>query len=265
MISSSSNKQIKELVKLQSSASFRREKESFVIEGVKLCEEADKQQIKEVYVSESFEKHIPDHIKGHIGNYELVSDRVFASMSDTKTPQGIMAIVSGSKYELDDILQNYSKKIFLILEHISDPGNLGTILRLSEASGVNAVFMSKDTVDIYNPKVIRSTMGAIFRLPFIYVDDLEELIIRLKSMNVEVYASSLKESKLYDEIWYGSNIALIMGNESKGISDKLLSLSTQNIRIPMLGKTESLNVAIASAIILYEMFRQRRVGEKGVR
>lgn len=259
MISSSSNKQIKELVKLQSSASFRRERCSFVIEGVKLCEEVPKHLLKDVYVSENFEKSMPADIKKHIGSYELVSDRVFESMSDTRTPQGIMAVVSKPVYNLDEILKSDNKTL-LILEHISDPGNLGTILRLAEASGVSAVFMSKDTVDIYNPKVVRSTMGAIFRMPFIYVDDLEELIMNLKSKGIEVYASSLQESSLYDETEYGSDIALVMGNESKGISDRVLSLSDKNIHIPMLGKTESLNVAIASAVILYEIFRQRRLG-----
>ena len=160
-------------------------------------------------------------------------------------------------YTLDELLQK-KNPLFLVLENLQDPGNLGTIMRTAEGAGVSAVILSKGSVDIYNPKTIRSTMGSIYRVPFLYVDDLKEVLQTLKSHGVKSYAAHLAGKQTYDKENYQGGTAFLIGNESNGLSEELADAADIYIRIPMEGQLESLNAGVAASILMYEAYRQRR-------
>ena len=173
------------------------------------------------------------------------------------TPQGILAVVRQPVSSLEKLL-NAPAPFFMVLENIQDPGNLGTILRTAEGAGVTGILMSRDTVDIFNPKTIRSTMGSVYRVPFLYVEDICETVRELKNKGISAYAAHLKGTGSYDEQDYTKGTAFLIGNEGNGLTDELANLADTYIRIPMYGKVESLNAAIASAVLMYEAQRQRR-------
>ena len=188
MITTTQNKQIKQIIKLKKSARERRKQELFLVEGIRMFTEIPEEYLYKVYASEDFyneHRVIFEHM-----DVELVSPQVMKEISDTMTPQGVLALVKMMKYSLEDLLEQ-EKPLFLVLENLQDPGNLGTILRTGEGAGINGVIMSHDTVDIYNPKVTRSTMGSIFRVPFVYVDDLLEVAETMKQKNIITYAAYL--------------------------------------------------------------------------
>ncbi len=160
------------------------------------------------------------------------------------------------KYSLEDLLEQ-EKPLFLVLENLQDPGNLGTILRTGEGAGINGVIMSHDTVDIYNPKVTRSTMGSIFRVPFVYVDDLLEVAETMKTKEYHHVCSTSQWNRLY-EGRLSKGTAFFIGNEGNGLTDKLTDKVQKKIKIPMCGKVESLNAAMASGLLVYEARRQRQ-------
>ncbi|WFR57984.1 RNA methyltransferase [Anaerocolumna sp. AGMB13025] len=260
MISSSSNPQIKNIVQLQKKPKTRTEQKAFVIEGIKMFEESKESgYLIKAYVSESFYeeklREAPDYFNGF--SYEIVTDGVLKEASDTLTPQGIMAVVKMPIYTLDKIITD-QKANLVLLEDIRDPGNLGTILRTAEGAGVTGIILSKTSVDMYNPKVIRSTMGAIYRMPFVYAEDFETAITEVKKNKISVYAAHLQAAQAYDEVNYQEKCAILIGNEANGLSNEIAAMSDQYIKIPMSGSVESLNAAIAAAILMYEVYRQRR-------
>lgn len=254
MITSTDNKRIKNVIALIEKNKARKEQDAFVIEGIKLFMEAPIESILEVYVAESYAgpREKLDKIPA-----EVVKDEVFKKMTDTLTPQGILCVVKKSHYSLDEMLKASKSPVFLVLETLQDPGNLGTIMRTAEGAGVTGVIMSSDTVDIYNPKTVRSTMGSIFRVPFVYTDDLEGAIGILKNNGVTCYAAHLKGEKSCYEHDYTKPTAFFIGNEGNGLSDRIAGLSDKYIKIPMEGKLESLNAAVSTAILIYETKRQR--------
>lgn len=255
MITSFDNKRIKNVISLLEKAKARREQDAFVIEGIKLFEEVPKDRILEVFVAESYKgpKSKLDKLPS-----EVVKDDVFKKMTDVLAPQGILCVVRKEHYELKDLLKKKTDApCFLVLETIQDPGNLGTIMRTAEGAGVAGVIMSSDTVDIYNPKTVRSTMGSIFRVPFVYCDDLISSVKELKASGVECYAAHLKGQKSCYDCDYGKPTAFFIGNEGNGLSDKMAAMADTYIKIPMEGKLESLNAGISAAILTYEAKRQR--------
>lgn len=258
MITSTTNARVKRLVNLSQKAKLRRNEGVFIVEGVKMFLEAPTGQIKEVYVSESFlGKNPPQKLKGM--HYEVVSDEVFKKISDTQTPQGVLCVMKMPEYRLADMLKNIKKPpLFLVLEDIQDPGNLGTIFRAGEGAGINGVIMTKNTVDIFNPKVIRSTMGSIYRVPFIITDDILQTITDLKAKGVTVYAAHLNESADYDLQDYTKSTAFLIGNESSGLKRETADMADCYIKIPMQGQVESLNAAVASSILMFEASRQNK-------
>ncbi len=189
--------------------------------------------------------------------YETVSDQVFRQLSGTVTTQGILGIVKQPSYSITDILDD-KKHIWLLLDDIRDPGNLGTIMRTAEGAGMSAVIMGKGTADLFNPKTVRSTMGAIFRMPFVYVDDITEIIKQIKDNGYSVYGTAMKGSITYDMADYTKGAGIVIGNEANGIQDSVLECITGSINIPMDGKLESLNAAVAAAVVMYEAARQVR-------
>ena len=277
IISSKDNKRIKYIRSLLEKGNIRKKNHQFVVEGIKLVDEAlEYGKVLEVVCAESlYDEIISGDLSGNrllaendknITNYVkkgssllVVSDTVFKSMSETKTPQGILAVVEMPDYRLLDkgfLEQAYTKngKIkLLVLEDTADPGNLGTIMRTAEAAGVTGVIMGKGTVDIFNPKVVRSTMGSIFRLPFAYAEDLKETIQKLKAQGISFYATHLKGEKSYKDIKYSDMSAILVGNEARGLSDEVADLADTYVLIPMQGKVESLNAAVAAALMMYEV------------
>ena len=263
MITSTSSSQVKHVVNLQKKAKLRKEEKQFVVEGLKMVSEAPSDRLVKVYVSETFKADNEEFLErmnyDSIGKdvLEIVTDNVFMRMADTQTPQGIMAVVRMSDTDLEGILSDKRNPLLLIIENLQDPGNLGTIVRMAEGAGVTGIIMSSNTVDIYNPKTIRSTMGSLYRVPVIYVDDICEAADVCKSKGVTVYAAHLNGTDNYNKKDYTNPTAFMIGNEGNGLTDKLADKADEYVRIPMQGEVESLNAAIACTILTYEAVRQR--------
>ena len=263
MITSTKNQKTKNLSALIKKGKARNEKGLFVVEGIKMFEEAPPSRIKDIYVSESFFNNYAD--KGRITslNYEILKDEVFNYVSDTKTPQGVMCLVDQYNYTFEEIV-NVENPLLVLADDIKDPGNLGTIIRTAEGAGVNGIIISRQSVDIYNPKTIRSTMGSIYRMPFVYVEDLSHAILKLKELNITTYAAYLNNSNDYCEKNYKKGTAFVIGNESHGVSKEHIAIIDEMIKIPMFGEVESLNAAVACSILMYEAARRRRGSGPGV-
>lgn len=258
-----SNSQIKNLIQLQKKGKVRREQQVFIIEGIKMFQEVPLDRLVKTYICESFYKNLmkdgTEQAEISLENikYEIVQDKVFHEISDTVTPQGILAVVKIKDYKLGQILEQPNPHL-IFLEDLRDPGNLGTILRTGEGAGVTGIILSKSCVDIYNPKVIRSTMGSIYRIPFIYVEDMKQAIEQAKACGISLYAAHLAGQKNYDQEDYTKACGMLIGNEANGLSEEIAGLATKYIKIPMEGKVESLNAAIAASLLMYEVYRQRR-------
>lgn len=257
MITSASNAQIKNLIQLQKKGKARREQDVFVAEGIKMYREAPKELVERVYISKSFSEREEAAELLDCRNLEIVEDRIFQAAADTKTPQGILAVIRRQHYTLQQVTAGKAPML-MVLENLQDPGNLGTILRTGEGAGVTGIILSADTVDIYNPKTIRSTMGSIYRMPFCYAENLGQVIGELKRRRITVYAAHLKGTKDYDAPDYRKGCGFLIGNEGNGLTEELAAQADEYIRIPMCGRVESLNAAVASAVLMYEAFRQRR-------
>lgn len=257
MITSTSNAQVKQLIQLQKKSKVRNEQNVFLVEGIRMFQEVPRKLVKKVYISESLYNRKKQELKLDGLSVEIMSDVVFSKVSDTQTPQGILCVVEQIKYSIEDFWNTDAPHI-MILDNLQDPGNLGTILRTAEGAGVTGVILSKDCVDIYNPKTIRSTMGSIYRLPFLYAEDLEDVISRVKEKGVQVYAAHLDGRLAYDQENYTCGTAFLIGNEGNGLREEIAQLADTWIRIPMCGKVESLNAAIAASILMFEVYRQRR-------
>lgn len=257
MITSSSNSQLKNIILLNTKGKARKEQDLFVVEGIRMFREAPRDRMVRAYVSESFYA-VEEH-RALLADceFEVVQDSVFRSISDTKTPQGILCLVKQYHYRPEDLLAKESPCV-LVLENLQDPGNLGTIMRAGEGAGIAGVLMNRGCVDIYNPKTIRSTMGAIYRMPFCYANDLEQEILNLKKRGIPVFAAHLKGKKDYDEPEYHNGCAFLIGNEGNGLTDETAALADTYIRIPMEGQVESLNAGVAASLLMYEAYRQRR-------
>ena len=268
MITSTSNQQIKNLSALIKKAKERKNQGLFVVEGPRMCLEAPFSWVDAIYVSESFHMDSKEwellkeymaaaQKEGITIRYEVVSDSVFKAISDTQTPQGILAVVKMPKYELFELLKG-DRTLLLVLESIQDPGNLGTMIRTGEGAGITGIIMNRTTVDLFNPKTIRSTMGSIYRIPFFIAEDLEETINEVKKAGVSLYAAHLKGKISYDVPDYTKACGFLIGNEGNGLSTEIADLASEYVRIPMEGKVESLNAAISASLLSYECNRQRR-------
>ncbi len=268
MITSTANKNVKRVMQLGKKSGQRRKEDVFIVEGIKMFMEAPESRIREIYVSGSFMQsaELNETMKDVIHKlnrcgFETVTDEVFAKMSDTRTPQGILCVLQQFHYSLEDMRID-SAPFFLILEDLQDPGNLGTIVRTGEGAGITGVIMSKDTVDIYNPKTIRATMGSVYRVPFFYTEDIIKTIEDLKYHNIHVYAAHLKGAGNYDEFDYKKGTAFLIGNEGNGLSEEITNAADTLVRIPMKGNVESLNAAVAASLLMYEGARQLRNEEE---
>ena len=257
-ITSKDNELIKHIRKLKDKK-YRDESNEYVVEGVKLVEEAVKEnaKIKQIIVCEDTTRtyEIPTHIMLEIAKYECiyVSDKIFNIITQVTNPQGIMAIIEKSS---QDVQIDYTQDIIVALDDVQDPGNLGTILRTVDSIGLNQIIVSKGTADAFNSKVVRSTMGAIFRIKIIEVEDLVQAIKEMRKHHFKLMVTSLQaENSIYD-IDFNKKI-IVIGNEANGVSKEVQEMADEKAKIPMLGRTESLNASVATGVVLYEYVRQK--------
>lgn len=257
-ISSKENELIKHIKKLKDKKE-RDISNEYVIEGIKLIQEAIQENvnIKQIIVCDDCDKteSMPKDLMYEIAKYDCiyVTKKIFKYISEVQEPQGILAIIdkNNSDSEID-----YTQDIIVALDDVQDPGNLGTILRTVDSIGLTQILVSKGTADSYNPKVIRSTMGAIFRIKIIECEDLEKTLKEIKKHKFKVVVTSLQTENSIYEINYNKKV-IVIGNEAKGVEKDIQDLADEKIKIPMLGKTESLNASVATGIVLYEYVRQK--------
>ena len=258
IITSKDNELIKKIKKLKEKK-FRDEENVYLVEGTKMLKEAidEKANIHTIVVCEECIKDntIEKELLYEIAKYECiyVTEKVFKSITDVTNPQGVLAVIE-KKNNSNNI--NFDEDIIIILDGIQDPGNLGTILRTVDSIGVKQIIVSKDTVDSYNPKVVRSTMGASFRINVIETENLIDTIKEIQKNGYEVIATSLETNNSIYDIDFMKK-AIIIGNEANGISKEVQDVSDIKVKIPMLGKTESLNAGVAAGIMMYEYVRKK--------
>ena len=256
-ISSKDNEMIKRIKKLKEKK-YREEYNEFIVEGIKMVEEAiiEKAKIKTIIICDDCKTNcsIPNELMYEIAKLDCiyVTEKVFNFITEVTNPQGIMAIIEKPANKENEI--DYQEDNFLILDNIQDPGNIGTILRTADSLNYKQIIVSKGTADVYNPKVVRSTMGAIFRIKVVEVEDLAKTIKEMKKHKITVYATDLRTDKSIYDVDYKKS-AIVIGNEANGVSEEVLNEASQRIKIPMIGKTESLNAAVATSVILYEAYR----------
>ena len=261
-ISSFNNDRIKYLRSLYRKK-YRREEKKFVLEGVRIIEDAikEKADFDQIYYSNYL-------LRNERGNELLsnlqqlnvevieIDDSLLQRVADTESPQGILAIVKKVDYKLSQIFDK-ENSLILIVDRIQDPGNLGTLIRTADAAGVDGIITTKGTVSLYNQKTIRATMGSLFRVPIYREENLMELKKHLESK--EIVVGDIKGSEYHFDVDYSNSIAVIVGNEGNGPREGLIRIADKKIKIPLLGDAESLNVAMATGIILYEAVRQKMV------
>lgn len=257
-ITSKDNELIKHIRKLKDKK-YRDESNEYVVEGVKLVEEAVKEntKIKQIIVCEDTTRtyEIPTHIMLEIARYECisVSNKIFNIITQVTNPQGIMAIIEKNA---QDAQIDYSQDIIVVLDDVQDPGNLGTILRTVDSIGLNQIIVSKGTADAFNSKVVRSTMGAIFRIKIIEVENLAQAIKEMRKHHFKLMVTSLQTKNSIYDIDFNKKI-IVIGNEANGVSKEIQDIADEKAKIPMLGRTESLNASVAAGVVMYEYVRQK--------
>ena len=250
IIESNQNKIIKEVNSLK--AKKERDKTGlFILEGKRLVEEIPNSwEIKYLLKAESYSEDI------NFENVYTVKDSLFEKISETVNPQGILAVCHIKEFDVTNV--DYSNSpFFVVLENVTDPGNMGTLIRTADAAGADGIFLSKGCVDIYNPKVIRATMGSIFHLPIYRNLNLMDLMEDFKNNNVKTLAAHLKGTSTPYKVDMTTACAIIIGNEANGLSDEISEMASDLVKIPMPGKAESMNAGIAGGILIYEAVRQR--------
>lgn len=253
-ILSKDNKLIKGAQKLKQKK-YREEENRFIIEGIRFVEEGIMAgDIEHIFYSQKLlEAKGSERILNKHSSIHEVSDAVLKELCDTENPQGVAAVVNKRFWNIVDIKNNF----IVIADGVQDPGNMGTIIRTCDAAGLGAVIVIKGSVDIYNSKTLRSTMGSIFHIPVIVYDDFKNIAEELSSDGYNIYGASLDtESYIYD-CNFRDKTAVVIGNEANGIPEEHLKFCTHRIKIPMAGTAESLNAAVAGAVIIYEGVRQR--------
>jgi len=263
MITSTQNQVVKD-IKALSRKKDRMKSGRFVAEGLRFVMSAIQMNAKidaivysdAVYRTEEGTTFINELIEKAEYKVLEIEEKIFGELSDTQSPQGIMALVHQPKFTWEQIMKPHG--FLIILDRIQDPGNLGTIIRTADAAGADGVILLKGTVDAYNPKVLRSTMGSVFEMPVIEGVTWEETFNNLSEAGYTFAATALEKSVEYDSVDYTKSSALIIGNEANGISDEIISQSDIAVKIPIVGSAESLNAGVAAAVMMYEVLRQRR-------
>lgn len=256
-VESKENSVIKEIKKLKDKK-VRREEQNFIIEGLRFCEEAilANVEIKYIVYSEKIEDKVESLLKDLNPNIKVIktTHNILKSLCNTDNPQGVLAVVP----------MNISKEVkmeglYILVDKVQDPGNLGTIIRSAHGSGAKGVILTKGTVDPFNDKTLRSTMGSIFKISIIEDDENLSLLKELKDKGFNIVVSSLQTEYNFYDVNLCGNTIICVGNEGNGISDEVYSNSTVKVKIPMPGGAESLNVAVAASIMMFEAVRQNTI------
>ena len=257
MITSSQNSKVKWIRQLQESSRERRQAGVFVVEGVRLVEEAlfrgwpARLILYSEEISERGKSVVQGFLQKSVETYEVASS-VLRSASDTDTPQGLLAVLQAQALPIPEALD-----FVFVPDSVRDPGNLGTMLRTAAATGVQAVLIPPGTVDPFSPKVLRSAMGAHFCLPVLVQDwnSLKELVQRHA---LHSFLAAAGAAAVYTSVNFTQPLAVIVGGEAEGASQEAQLIANETIQIPMSGQVESLNAAVAAAVLFYEVVRQRR-------
>lgn len=259
IIKSKENNLIKEMKKLKEKK-YRDLNKSFLIEGFRFVEEALKStfEVKYVFVcerqKEKFEKLGLQNLIGKTTKSFVVSESVLNTISSTETPQGIVAVVKNKVSNLQ-----INNGFYVLIDKVQDPGNMGTIIRSANASGALGVIITKGTVDTYNSKTLRSTMGSIFKIPIIFEDSNFNALKKLKENKFKLITSSLNTDYNFYDVDLKGKVIIAVGNEGNGISKEIFELSDISVKIPMPGDAESLNVGVAASIMMFEAVRQIKI------
>lgn len=236
----------------------------YFVEGIRFVNEAveNKQDIVKVIISDKLEslnggKELIESVEALCEDCYLLSEKLFREISDTQTPQGILAVLKKKEFDFGETVG--SGNSIVVLDNLQDPGNVGTIIRTADAAGISAVILTKGCADLFSPKVLRSTMGSVFHMPVFEGMNINESILELKKSGYRVIASHLEGSDNYfDEDLTGKS-AIIVGNEANGISEETTKIADKLVKIPMPGRAESLNASIAASIMIYEIVRQKQI------
>ncbi|MGG5317102.1 TrmH family RNA methyltransferase [Enterococcus sp. AZ072] len=250
-IQSNKNPFIKEIKKLQQKK-YRQQTNSYILEGFHLVQEAFNAgaEIQEVFVNPRGQKEWADWLAERFPEYYLVSDEILKMLADQPTPQGMAAVVSMT----EDTIEQFTGA-WLLLDQVQDPGNVGTMIRTADAAGFSGVVLGEGTVDLYNPKTLRSMQGSHFHLAVVS-RKLPELISELQSQKFTIFGTALdKNAKNYQTVDVQVDFALVMGNEGQGMRPDLLAMTDANLYIPIKGQAESLNVAVAAGILMFKLIK----------
>lgn len=257
VITSKDNEIVKNIKKLKEKK-YRDQENKFIVEGIKMIKEAilENASIDKIVICEECINNgtIDKELLYEIAKEDCVyvTEKVFNILTDVTNPQGILATINKQNSE-ENI--SYNEDIIVVLDGIQDPGNLGTILRTIDSVSLSQVILSEKTADPYNPKVVRSTMGAIYRVNIVRSNNIIETLKNMKKHKYEITATSLNTNKSIYDINYSKKV-IVIGNEANGVSNEVMNLADIKVKIPMLGKTESLNAAVATGVILYEYLRR---------
>ena len=261
-INSKDNEKLKSAAKLVQSKKERMERKEFLTEGYRLCMDAlqSGKKPKRVFVTEQLLK--KENCEVILANCEetyLIPSQLAQKLSDTQSPQGIFCVFSMPDNR-DEIakksLEQTQRKRVIVLSSLQDPGNIGTIIRSCEAFGIDLIVMSSDCPDLYSPKMIRATMGGVFRMPVLVTDCLKEEILSMKQNGMRVYAAALKQHAIpIVEVSFEYPSAVVIGNEANGLTEEIIGVCSAAMIIPMQGRAESLNAATAASIAAWEMSR----------
>lgn len=262
-ITSKDNRLIKHIKTLHHKK-YRDSEGQFFVEGIKMAREAVQQGADILHILVC-----PDMLRKVSGGEDLldnlirlkfslnsVPENIFGYISDTETPQGVLAVISKAK-KLTAGAEFNPNGVYILLDGVQDPGNVGTIIRTSDALGADGVILSKGCADVYSPKVLRSSMGSIFRVSIFEKANLREFAGEMQTSGVKIIASSLQASHYHFDISYNGGVGLVIGNESNGVSTELLEIADYIIKIPMKGGAESLNASVAAGVLMYEVMRDR--------
>ncbi|WP_420553579.1 TrmH family RNA methyltransferase [Tenacibaculum aiptasiae] len=259
IISSTQNSYIKDLLKLQDKSRERKKKGLFLVEGkreISLVIKGTYQIETILFVPELFSEKSLQEIQKHTTNCIEITKEVYQKLAYRDTTEGVIAVVKTKSFELNSIQFNTPTPLVLVLEGIEKPGNIGAMLRSADAANIDAVLIANPKTDLFNPNIVRSSVGCLFTNQ-IGVGTTDETIAFLQQQNIHIYSATLQNSNEYHKNDYKQATALVVGTEATGLTQEWRDKATQNINIPMQGEIDSMNVSVAAAILIFEAKRQR--------
>jgi len=260
VITSRKNENIQDTVKLISSAEYRHEQRIFVAEGARLCRDAaiSNMTLQKVFYTEQAEEKYPDYLRDILnaaGQAYLIESHVAEALASTKNPQGIFCVCE-MRSNTADFPGITKSGHYIALESIQDPANLGAVLRTAEALGITGAVLAGNCCDVYSPKVLRASMGAVFRLPFTIAPSMEQAVRQLNAIGFSTYAAvPATNAERITNISFSKPSVIVVGNEGNGLTQEAINACFAKVTIPMLGRAESLNAASSAAILMWEMMR----------